>query len=281
MRKSGTKLHLPRNHSVPSKGCVLLLSSKRNDSVLAVAGGFVRFYTIRNRRADRPATKQKASKGAHTVEKRIPSLPDVKTIPEMAHGLNQVDDLELTERDIDESRWNTRQSPSPARRGHGTESSIPQAEIESNAPYQPFHTDRRVGLHIFSHEEVTLPSPSVSALFNPPEPIKAAKKAVSRDLKTPWAFGGPIKTSKLDVGPPYTKEDDLEPSLEDHRALPTAAIETIMRVTDSTGDIEQIVITTRRRKGANRSGADNGGDKDEEGFFEDDCEVLDFASQRV
>ena len=53
-----------------------------------------------------------------------------------------------------------------------------------------------------------------------------------------------------------------------------------MRVTDSSEDMEQIVVTTRRRKGA-RSGHDSSGDVDEEGFFEDDCEVLDFASQRV
>jgi len=52
-------------------------------------------------------------------------------------------------------------------------------------------------------------------------------------------------------------------------------------VGNSTEDMEQIVVTTRRRKGANRPGIETGGDKDEEGFFEDDCEVLDFASQRV
>merc|ERR1712098_1012967 len=79
-------------------------------------------------------------------------------------GINQIADLELTERDIEESRWKARLSPAPNAKAHGTESSIPQAEIESNAPYQPFHTDRRVGLHIYSEEEQPLPpSPSGSA----------------------------------------------------------------------------------------------------------------------
>jgi hypothetical protein len=58
-------------------------------------------------------------------------------------------------------------------------------------------------------------------------------------------------------------------------------MERVLRVTDSTEEMEQIVITTRRRKGISRTGTENSGDADEEGFFEDDCEVLDFASQRV
>jgi hypothetical protein len=52
-----------------------------------------------------------------------------------------------------------------------------------------------------------------------------------------------------------------------------------MTVTDNNEDTEQIVVTTRKRK--TLRGAGNNGDVDEEGFFEDDCEVLDFASQRV
>jgi len=42
---------------------------------------------------------------------------------------------------------------------------------------------------------------------------------------------------------------------------------------------EQVVVTTRRRKV--RKGAQAGGAEEEEGFFEDDCEVLDFAEDRV
>ena len=98
--------------------------------------------------------------------------------------------------------------------------------------------------------------------------------------RSPWAFGGPVNATKIDVGPPQGPDDDFDLSA-DHRALPSSAIERVMKVTDSTEDMEQIVITTRRRKGAPRAGPDNTGDSNEEGFFEDDCEVLDFASQRV
>jgi hypothetical protein len=281
MRKSGnTKLHLPNSSTVPSRSCMLLLNGKKNDSVMAVAGGIVRFYSIKNRRADRPVDKQKASRGARYVEFRIPNLPDFKFAPEITRDLHQVGDLELTERDIEESRWKTGHSPSPAPQLHGTESSIPQAEIESNAPYQPFHTDRRVGLHVYSHEEISLPSPSVSALLSQPTLADEVKSSPPIKWTGPWAFGGPIKTTKLDVGPPHNPDDDFDVSA-DHRALPSSAIERVLRVTDSTEEMEQIVITTRRRKGVSRPGPETSGDVDEEGFFEDDCEVLDFASQRV
>ena len=166
MRKSGhTKLHLPNSTAVPSRACILLLNGKKNDSVMAVAGGIVRFYSIKNRRADRPVDKQKASRGARYAEFRIPNLPDFKFAPEITREMNQVGDLELTERDIEESRWKTGHSPSPKPQGRGTESSIPQAEIESNAPYQPFHTDRRVGLHVLARGGLSLVTICIGSSF--------------------------------------------------------------------------------------------------------------------
>jgi hypothetical protein len=275
MRKSGsTKLHLPSSAIIPSRGCILLLNRKRSDSVIVVGGGIARFYTIKNRRADRPADKQKASRGAKFIEFRVPSLQNFKIVPELLRELNQAGDLELTERDIEDSQWKSKKAPVQGPHQHGTESSIPQAEIESNAPYQPFHTDRRVGLHVYSYDEAPAPSPSVSALLSPPPKAAAVPKPTSN---VPWAFGSLIKTTKLDVGPVHTIDEDSD-SPTDHRALPTSAIERILSVKDNSNeDMEQIVVTTRRRKGVSKEATD----VDEEGFFEDDCEVLDFASQRV
>lgn len=39
-------------------------------------------------------------------------------------------------------------------------------------------------------------------------------------------------------------------------------------------EVEQVIVTTRRRRRGK-------GEGEEEGFFEDDCEVLDFAEDRV
>jgi hypothetical protein len=282
MRKSANaKLHLPRSSIVPSRACIMLLNGKRNDLITVLGSGIVGMYTIKNRRADRPADKQKASRGAKYVEHRIPSLPDHKFAQGFARDLNHIGDLELTEREVEESRWKARQPPPPpGAQSHGTESSIPQAEIESNAPYQPFHTDRRVGLHTYYHGEASLPSLSVSTLFSPPPAVDQKRSTPSSSSKSSWVFGGPIKSTQLDVGPPHNPDDDFDVS-GDHRALPSSAIERVLRVTDSLEDMEQIVITTRRRRNTSRLGPDHADDGDEEGFFEDDCEVLDFASQRV
>lgn len=274
MRKSSnTKLHLPNSTSNPNRACIRLSNGKRNDSVLVLGGGVVGLYTIKSRRADRPADKQKASKGAKYVEFRLPNLPEVALTPDTIRDIHQTGDFDLTDGEIKTDRAKARQATIQGDRPRGAESSIPQAEIESNAPYQPFHTDRRVGLHVYSHDPEPITSPSVSALLSP----EGTKFTSTTKLNKAWAFGGPIQTSRLEVGPPQDTEDSFyDPS--DHRALPSSAIERVTRVTDSNEDTEQIVVTTRIRKSA-RSGTENGGD--EEGFFEDDCEVLDFASQRV
>lgn len=277
MRKSGTtKLHLPRSGTTPSRACIRISTGKRNDSILVAAGGLVGFYTVKSRNADRPADKQKASRGAKYIEHRLPSLPDVKITPEITRDLNQAGDIELGEKALETGRSRSRQTQSQVTRPRGAESSIPQAEIESNAPYQPFHTDSRVGLHIFAHKVVPTQSPSVSALLSPQVEVETISKQV-HGSKTAWAFGGAINSIMLDVGPPQNTEDSFYVPFE-HRALPSSAIERVMKITDSNEDMEQIVVTTRIRKSAR---SENSGVLDEEGFFEDDCEVLDFASQRV
>lgn len=272
MRKSGSpKLHLPPSPVTPSRACVRLITGKRNDLVLVIAGGIVRAYTVKSRRADRPADNQKASKGAKYVEFRLPPLPDFK--PAMDRN------LEYTNKDLGSPTPSTRQPRLSVSRPLSVGSSIPQAEIESNAPYQPFHTDRRVGLHTYSCEYAQIASPAVSALLRPAEMGGETPQKSSTQSKAPWAFGGKIQSTKLNVGPVQTDEDSFyAPS--DHRAPPQSAIERVMKVTDNTDDMEQIVVTTRMRKGG-RADADNVAGADEEGFFEDDCEVLDFASQRV
>ncbi|KAG0646988.1 hypothetical protein D0Z07_6267 [Hyphodiscus hymeniophilus] len=272
MRKSSSnKLHLPRSSNVPSRSCIRLVTGKRNDSVMVVGDGIVGIYTVKSRRADRPADKQKASRGAKYVEWRLPSLPDLKLAPEPVHDLEDLD-LHLAEKEQLRHNFNGAQSQTTT----STESSIPQAEIESNAPYQPFHTDNRVGIHVYSDEQILQTSPSVSALFSPTNDEDLSNpipKATSQ-----WAFGGPIKTESLNVCPSQNTEDSVQ-SLFDHRALPQSAIERVMRFPGDNEEFEQIVITTRARRSARPSGDTI--DADGEGFFEEGMEVLDFASQRV
>jgi hypothetical protein len=52
-------------------------------------------------------------------------------------------------------------------------------------------------------------------------------------------------------------------------------MENLITLGNSTGDVEEVVITTRRKK------KHSSPLKADDGFFEDDCEVLDFARDRV
>ena len=275
MRKSSShKLHLPRSSVIPSRACVRLVTGKRNDSIMVVGGGLVGLYTVKSRRADRPADKQKASRDAEYVEYRLPTLPDLKMAPEPFRDYR---DFDLDAAEEEESKWRLKKPQAGTTAFRGVESSIPYAEIESNAPYQPFHTDSRVGIHIYTHKQAPLPSPSVSALLSLPLSDDVdLNPALKSDA--PWAFGGPIKTESLTICHSYNTEDSVQ-SLSNHRALPPSAIERVMKFPVEREDFEQIVITTRAR----RSGRTNGDaiDADAEGFFEEEMEVLDFASQRV
>jgi hypothetical protein len=63
---------------------------------------------------------------------------------------------------------------------------------------------------------------------------------------------------------------------DDFAAGVAARVENKLVFRDGEEEVEQVVVTTRRRR-VKREGDEEG----EEGFFEDDCEVLDFAEDRV
>jgi hypothetical protein len=190
--------------------------------------------------------------------------------------------LDLSDRDMDAGNTLTLNArPRVASADHNMESSIPQAEIESSAPYQPFHTDRRVTLCEYRRgtvDQLEVVSAILAETNLEENTTKKKKKkgqpmdsGSSREMSntTAWAFGQDIPVVRLDLGLATVVEEEY--GSESHLALPPSAMERVMQY----GDEEQIVVTTRRRRGA------QGGGQGEDGFFEDDCEVLDFADQRV
>lgn len=138
------------------------------------------------------------------------------------------------------------------------------AEIETNAPYQPFHSDRRVNLFVYND---------------------GSRRVGASDAHDPWVFGDEIAATSLDLGlcPPTVSDGEDQNSgasvLYRHTSVTNG--ETIG--SDEVGS-EQIVVTTRRRKnkGPHQSVLAAGVKlDDDDGFFEDDCDVLDFAEDRV
>jgi WD40 repeat protein len=191
------------------------------------------------------------------------------------------------------------------------------AEIETNAPYQPFHSDRRVSLSVYH-----------------------GHRALGHSHHKPWVFGNDVATTRLDIRAPRNSEDDQEhngpetahdrvmhrqgdgvagSTLYRHTSMTSGGLESSTLRARTPGDgggdddvhglADQIVVTTRRRKNLNPaagakgkggagyqstivggSGAgpravatavDGGAGGAEDGFFEDDCDVLDFAEDRV
>ncbi|SPQ22337.1 2fda0dd4-fe37-40d6-9d27-f3a863b0a17a [Thermothielavioides terrestris] len=296
LRHTGeNRVSLPASATLPGPSCVIWISGKKDHSLSVLGGGFVRTFPAKRRKTASGDGKGAARLSRYT-DFRVPLLPDDRLSPLVKSLVDPDEYLEFTERDLDggtstlvlnQPRLRTRTHD------HSAESSIPQAEIESSAPYQPFHTDRRVALY-----ETLPPQPGppqreldLTALMAatsleeaPAEPTPRRKKGArqspaqytpvdSPPSSAAWVFGQPIAATKLDLGLPDLLEDEsYNVPLDASRALPASAMERILHRTDD--EEAQIVVTTRRRRGAAPA-------RDDDGFFEDDCEVLDFADQRV
>jgi hypothetical protein len=308
LRHTGeNRVALPSTSTPPGPSCVVWITGKKDHTLFVLGGGVVRCYPSKTRRTAAGGDRR-APRLSRYHDFRVPRLPDDMFSPYIKRIIDPDEYIDFTEKDHDAGdntlilqHVRTR-APS---HDLNAESSIPQAEIESSAPYQPFHTDRRVGLYEMDVGRA-LPltqnqAASISSLLagtsldDAPDlglPRRKAPKgsrvaqiqqdavagmSVSADSSKPtgaWAFGQPIRATKLDLGLPIAEEESFNIASDNMRALPAEAME---RIFQRTGDDEaQIVVTTRRRRGAG-----HGAGQDDDGFFEDDCEVLDFADQRV
>lgn len=274
------RVSLPMSNQAPSISCVCWITGRRYPTLFVAGDGLVRMFPSKTRE-----TKSRSSRGSRYKDFKLKTLPNDVLAPIVKRSIEPDEDLDFNNPDYDGGNTlvlNPR--PRPSNSDLNPESSIPQAEIETSAPYQPFHTDRRVGLFETNQEGGQSPLAAVTQLLDAttlddaPVPSRKSKKKQQQQgektetRSTAWAFGQNIPAIQVDLG--MVMEEDLtNSSIDEHRALPASAMERVMQIGDND---EQIVITTRRRRGGNRMS-----DLDEDGFFEDDCEVLDFADQRV
>ncbi|RMZ84520.1 hypothetical protein DV737_g1125, partial [Chaetothyriales sp. CBS 132003] len=148
-----------------------------------------------------------------------------------------------------------------------------QAEIETSAPYQPFHSDRRITMSVFAQGPGQGKGRfTASAILSPPTSDQAA---VDGDR---WVFGADIPTARLSLG--HVQKDDYDP-----------ATSTIYRETTSVPvgghDTEQIFSTTTKRRARRpmhaptpgRGSARDDAEDYEDSVLEDDS-VLDLAMRK-
>ncbi len=281
LRHTGeNRVSLPVGSTSPiGLSCVTWITGRKSHTLFLVGEGLVRTFPSRRRKSVYGKDRSRFPRGNRYKDFKLKNLPDDLIAPFVKKIIDRDDDLDLTNQEFDGGHALVlAPQPRAALTDLGPESSIPQAEIESSAPYQPFHTDRRIRLYEYGEERDKSAMHSVSRLLGSAsledKPRHARQSRAQASTKQVWAFGLPIDAARVDVGLPSLVEEDLGgPSADDHRALPVSAMERVLQVGDND---EQIVVTTRRRRGGNRHV-----DGDEDEFFEDGLEIIDFADQRV
>ncbi|KAI2470445.1 hypothetical protein F4781DRAFT_180411 [Annulohypoxylon bovei var. microspora] len=275
LRHTGeNRVSLPPGSMTPGPFCAAWITGKKYHTLFVLGDGLVRTFPGKSRR---PTIGKDKARFHHTNRYRdfkLRSLPDDLIAPSIKQIIDPIEDLDLAGQDHDGGNtlvFNPR--PQPTDSDYSPEASIPQAEIESSAPYQPFHTDRRVGLYVYGDDMSTSVSHLLAAAASEDRSRRAGRRHAPASPEKPWAFGQAVSGIIVNAGLANFIDEDISSSIDDHRALPASAMERVLQVGEHD---EQIVVTTRRRRGGNRSV-----DAEEDGFFEDDCEVLDFADQRV
>ncbi|KAL8767982.1 MAG: hypothetical protein Q9209_005653 [Squamulea sp. 1 TL-2023] len=242
------RLTLPGPSHAAAPGRVRWLSG-RNRGYIAVTGGdTLRIHRISHSTNPKPGKRRPSVVGNKPVE-----LSLNETIHLSGKGMQgkAMAGREQADRSCSSPQgfWQAR-PPRPVSRS-GEASLHSQAEIDTNAPYQPFHTDRRVNLYVYTEDD----------RLGDPHHLR---------VSTSWVFGEAISTMRTRAGAAISEEM----SASDVEQL--GPMENHVRMQGNEKEGQQIVITTRRRKTAKADVAEGG-----EEIFEDDCEVVDFADERV
>ncbi|KAK3366590.1 hypothetical protein B0H63DRAFT_536777 [Podospora didyma] len=251
LRHTGeNRVSLPNSASSPGSSCVVWVSGRKNHLLFVLGAGLVRTFPTKSRRAHAGGDRR-APRLSHCRDFKLPSLPDDSLSLYVRSILDPDEFFEFSDKELDAGN-NTlnRESLQAA----SISSLLTATSLDDVEPVAPRRRPAK-GPRLPPTQQLTSIGPS--------------KTQVGA-----WAFGQPIRASKLDLGLPHVPEEETFNIASDgSRALPPSAME---RILHRTGDDDQIVVTTRRRRGAAHSA-----NQDDDGFFEDDCEVIDFADQRV
>ena len=243
------RLALPSSHNAVVPGCVRWLSGKS----LAITGGvIVRIYSIRQSSNSKVRQRRPSVIGNRPVEFSLPKEPVLShNVTGKQHSNSRTSPESSTPRG---SFWLPQPDlPVPSTLKLETHP-LSYAELDTSLAYQPFHTDRRVNLYVYNDENTT------------------AVPTSSQGTST-WVFGESIPATKISVG--STGHDDEDPDLA--QASPSR-MENVISMTGTAEEGQHIIVTTRRKRSTKDEGTGAGA---EDEIFEDDCEILDFAEDRV
>ncbi|KKY28065.1 hypothetical protein UCRPC4_g00688 [Phaeomoniella chlamydospora] len=279
LRHAGdNRVHLNGLAKDPRPNQIAWIKLRGELAVGALDGGVLRTFKLKRREIG----------GKQSVKIKV-SVIDARSATERAiPSLEQLFRSSEPETDFRRSRSKMNKQTSILHATHP----LSRAELETNAPYQPFHSDRRVTLFVYKangNAEVDLIGGSFTS--SPSRFSSEVSSQQTANKTSQWVFGNEISTTKLTLRVFVEDDNGHGDSQAETGQLSAGQSSTIIRQTQATQNtsnpedpIEQIVITTRRKKNkvplGDRPGL-NGDLLEDDGFFEDDCEVLDWAGDRV
>ncbi|KAI4116739.1 MAG: hypothetical protein LQ345_002886 [Seirophora villosa] len=242
------RLALPGPAHAVKPGRVRWLAG-RNGGAIAVAGGdLVRIHRISHSSNQKPGKRRPSAVGSKPIELTFTNSFSVPATGKHGYGRAKAQG----DRTLPAMRGFWQAFPARPVQRVGNDSLHSQAEIDTNAPYQPFHTDRRVSMYVYADDSI-------------------ARDGHGVEETRPWTFGESIASVRTSSGAAVSA-DASEADVQQQGQM-----ENHVSVQGNEKDGQQIVITTRRRK-APKADVGEGGDEE---IFEDDCEVVDFADERV
>ena len=233
------RLALPGSSGIVAPGCVRWLNGRSQGLIAVTGGGVLRIHSIHQSSNPNAGRRRPSVVGTRPTEFSLPKETQ----------LQQPSETKTTPG----SYWLPVPSRMTSRRPDADTHPLSYAEIETNAPYQPFHTDRRVNLFVYDDD----------GHLNDPHHLHDSD---------PWVFGEPIPAARISVGSPVHEggEGGNQPQ--------PGQMEHVVSMEGNEEQGQQIVVTTRRKRNKKGEGAALG---EEAEIFEDECEVVDFAEDRV
>ncbi|KAL4993424.1 hypothetical protein BDV10DRAFT_179190 [Aspergillus recurvatus] len=246
------RLHISGFTREPAASRVTWVIHKGQSFLALMANGYFRLYRIKRSVLPNKSRQPQSVVGSKEIEFRLPANLSSPCGP---MGISSFNPELMVRASLAFPSATVRPSASSKLKCQP----LSQAELETNAPYQPFHTDQRVSLFTYSE-------------------TGEADGSTTATPEGRWVFGGSMPMSKLHVRRvSVSSEDEGEGAMHELQQGAGGGIVNMISMGNSTSNVEEVVITTRRKK-KHSSLFQAGG---EDGFFEDDCEVLDFAVDRV
>ncbi|MCJ1287751.1 hypothetical protein MMC26_007103 [Xylographa opegraphella] len=241
------RLHIPGAPNSVVRGCVRWLSGK-DRSLLAVVGkGVLRVHDVRQSTVVKAGRRRPSVIGGQPVEFPIPNNPARPNNVPTAFSVSENDSTSLA------GYWTQSTAKSyPAKGPRHALHPLSYAEIETNAPYQPFHTDHRITMNVYEE------NPGAGDIYHLHD-------------SAAWVFGEDIPSIQVATGASVSSEQGIEATAHDE----PAGMENVISLEGDGEGGRQVIVTTRRRKRG------KGEEESEEGIFEDAAELVDFVDERV